>query len=290
MKNCRLSTITPDSSFDWRDISHNSRSSHSVPLLVNAAAHTLVEIPTKSLNRRGRLDYYFIYLFSGSLCVKVGHSSRDILENELIIIPPKTPYSIETRGLPMGYMCVHFTGSAAVEKLSKYGIELFPNVNQLSFNNNMQGRFKALFESFAKNDELRDFDLALLLERLFIEASRGIKNAKNEQIPLSKSIRHINENYTSDIKIDTLAKLENMCMTSFNLAFKKQMGIPPTKYILKLRMEHAINLLSEDCDLSITEIARVSGYGDINFFSRTFKSYVGITPSEYRKKANEMSK
>ena len=290
MKNCRLSTITPGSSFDWRDINHNSRSSHSVPLLVNVAAHTLVEIPTKNLNRRGRLDYYLIYLFSGSLCVKVGHASRDVLENELIIIPPKTPYSIETRGLPMGYLCVHFTGSAASEKLSKYGIELFPSVNQLSFNNNMQGRFKALFESFAKNDELRDFDLALLLERLFIEASRGIKNAKNEQIPLSKSIRHINENYTSDIKIDTLAKLENMCMTSYNLAFKKQMSIPPTKYILKLRMEHAMNLLSEDCDLSITEIARVSGYGDINFFSRTFKSYVGITPSEYRKKANEMSK
>ena len=286
MKNCRLSTITPDGSFDCRDINHNNRRSASVPLLVNAAAHTLTDTLAVNINRRGRVDYYMLYVFSGSLKVKNGHVSRDISENELIIIPPETPYFIETEALPMGYLCVHFTGSEVESKLKKYSIDVFPSVNSLSYTNNMQGRFKALFEAFAKNDELREYDLALLLERLFIEASRGIKNAQSEQIPLSKSIRHINENYTSDIKIGTLAKMENMCMTSYNLAFKEQMGIPPTKYILKLRMEHAASLLSESCDLSIGEVARASGYGDINFFSRTFKSYVGVSPSEYRKRMN----
>ncbi len=290
MKNCRLSTTTPDSSFDWRDINHNSRRSDSAPLLVNAAAHTLIEEDATNINRRGRLDYYLLYIFSGSLTVKIGHVSRDICENELIVIPPQTPYFITTKNLPMGYFCVHFTGAEVESKLSKYGIELFPSANHLSYNNNMQGRFKALFEAFAKNDELRQDDLALLLERLFIEASRGIKNAQAEQIPLSRSIRHINENYTFDIKIGTLAKMENMCMTSYNLAFKKQMGIPPTKYILKLRMEHAMNLLSESCDLSISEVAHASGYGDINFFSRAFKSHVGVSPSEYRKKVTEPQK
>lgn len=286
MKNCRLSTITPDGSFDWRDINHNNRRSAGVPLLVNAAAHTLTDTRAVNINRRGRVDYYMLYVFSGSLKVKNGHVSRDISENELIIIPPETPYFIETDALPMGYLCVHFTGGEVESKLKKYSIDVFPSVNSLSYTNNMQGRFKALFEAFAKNDELREFDLALLLERLFIEASRGIKNAQSEQIPLSKSIRHINENYTSDIKIGTLAKMENMCMTSYNLAFKEQMGIPPTKYILKLRMEHAASLLVEGCDLSVGEVARASGYGDINFFSRTFKSYVGVSPSEYRKRMN----
>ena len=286
MKNCRLSTITPDSSFDWRDINHNSRRANGVPLLVNAAAHTSTDIYAVNLNRHGRLDYYLLYVFSGSLKVKAEKYEKSVLENELIIISPETPYLVETQKLPMEYFCVHFTGGEVESKLLKYGIALFPAVNRLSYTNNMQGRFKALFEAFAKNDELREYDLALLLERLLIEASRGIKNAQTEQIPLSKSIRHINENYTSDIKIGMLAKMENMCMTSYNLAFKQQMGMPPTKYILNLRMQHAVSLLSEGCDLTIGEVARASGYGDINFFSRTFKTYIGVSPSEYRKRSS----
>ena len=103
-----------------------------------------------------------------------------------------------------------------------------------------------------------------------------------ERTSLAKSVRFINENYPSKISIPDLAKLENMCMTSYNLLFKEQLGMSPTKYIIKLRIEHARELL-ESTNLPIQEIGIACGYPDINFFSRVFKKYVGTSPSSYRK-------
>ena len=283
MENCYLSTLTSDNNFKWWDIDHNSRESKALPLLVNVAARVSTATHATNYNKRGRLDYYLIYIISGSASVKTEHGSADSCENELFIIPPNTSYEFKTKELPLRYLCVHFTGSDVLKILDDYKIALFPKTNKLSYKNHMQKRFTTLFEGFAKNDSLRDRELSLLLERLFIEASRAIQSAMLERTSLAKSVRFINENYPSKISIPDLAKLENMCMTSYNLLFKEQLGMSPTKYIIKLRIEHARELL-ESTNLPIQEIGIACGYPDINFFSRVFKKYVGLTPREFKKK------
>ena len=282
MENRYLSTLTNDSYFNWWDINHNSRECSSMPLLVNVAARVNAAESSTNYNKQGRLDYYLIYILSGSLTVKTRHGGADAFENDLFIIPPKSSYEIKTKDLPLRYLCVHFTGSDVIKILNEYEISLFPQINRLSYKNHMLLRFNTLFDGFAKNDSLRDKELALLLERLFIEASRGIKNATSEKVLLAKSIRFINENYPTKISIPYLAKLENMCVTSYNILFKEQVGMAPTKYLIKLRIEHARELL-ESTNLPIEEIGLSCGYPDINFFSRVFKKYVGVSPSNYRK-------
>ena len=282
MENLYLSTLSKDGNFSWWDIDHNSRESKSLPLLVNVAARVSTADKSINHNKKGRLDYYLIYIISGSASVKTEHGVADSYENELFIIPPSTPYEFKTKDLPLRYLCVHFTGSDVLKILNEYDISLFPEVNRLSYNNSMQKRFTTLFEGFAKNDALRERELSLLLERLLIEASRAKNDATLDKCSLSKSIKFINENYPSKISITSLAKIENMCMTSYNLLFKEQIGLSPTKYIIKLRIEHARNLL-ESTNLSVEEIGAFCGYPDINFFSRVFKKYVGVSPSKYRK-------
>lgn len=282
MENLYLSTLSKDGNFNWWDINHNSRESSSRPLLVNVAARVSTATDSANYNKKGRLDYYLIYIISGSATIKTEHGVADSYENELFIIPPNVSYEFKTKDLPLRYLCVHFTGSDVLKILDEYGISLFPTINKLSYKNHMQKRFVTLFEGFAKNDALRERELSLLLERLLIEASRAKKGAALEKSSLSKSIRFINENYPGKISIPDLARLEGMCMTTYNLLFKEQIGLPPTKYVIKLRIEHARNLL-ESTDLSVEEIGQLCGYPDINFFSRIFKKYVGVSPSNYRK-------
>ena len=76
--------------------------------------------------------------------------------------------------------------------------------------------------------------------------------------------------------------MENMSMTAYNKEFKEQMGMAPTKYIIKLKMDLAKELL-ETTTLSIKEISLMCGYTDFNFFSRSFKENTGVSPTEYRK-------
>lgn len=63
--------------------------------------------------------------------------------------------------------------------------------------------------------------------------------------------------------------------------FKKRYGMPPLKFLAKLRMEHACFLMETYKDLSLSEVAEQCGYDDYVYFSKTFKTHVGQSPREY---------
>ena len=262
--------------------SSGSRESRNFPLVVNCAGRSVVNEPSTNNNPKGRLDFYLIYIISGELIFFDG--KKEILQDacSLIIYPPKKGYKFSCEKKGTSYLWVHFTGNDVTEILKRYNLSLFPKMQKTCTSNNISSRFQKLFEGFARNDELREYDLSALLDRLLIETSRAVKNQKNDRISLSKSIRYINEYYTTPIKITFLAKMEGMCMTNYNLHFKKQVGMSPTKYIIKLRIDSAKELLSFT-DYSVKTIGELCGYQDFNFFSKVFKASTGLSPLAYRK-------
>ena len=271
---------------NWSDTSYASAESDNRPLIVNCASCVNTPEQHKNSNAEGRLDYMLIYVIEGTLKTKT-HLGAGVIEGgNAVIIPPKTPYEIDCIGETIYFLTVHFTGSEVVSKIKEYGISVFPEINTLSQKNHMQLRFKKLFEGFARNDRYRDYDLSCLLERILIETARASESSEKGTVLLNKSINYINEYFNKKIPITYLASLENMCMTTYNKYFKQIMGISPTKYIIELRMNSAKELL-EFTDLSIKEVAITCGYDDLNFFSKTFKTSVGMTPSDYRKEARQ---
>lgn len=58
-------------------------------------------------------------------------------------------------------------------------------------------------------------------------------------------------------------------------------GVSPLQYVLHLRINYACRELQET-RRGITEIAYDSGFEDSNYFSRTFRKFIGMTPREYR--------
>lgn len=271
----------------YTDVNYGSIESSESPLVVNIAGCINTPYDHQNLNKIGRNDYYLIYVIKGILKGKNPDGEATIKAGELVVMPPKKWYCIDCYADETVYFfCVHFTGSQAEEKLKKYGISVFPSVNKPSADNQVQKRFKSIFDAFLQEDEYLSEELSCLLERLFVEIARGIKNKKSEKTPLSKSVRYINEYYTTEIRTTNLAKMENMCMTAYNKAFKNQFGKSPVNYIISLRMQLAIELL-ETSDISIKEISFMCGYDDFNYFTRLFKQYVGKTPSEYRKNKPE---
>ncbi len=64
--------------------------------------------------------------------------------------------------------------------------------------------------------------------------------------------------------------------------FRGKYGFTIYEYVLKLRMERAKELL-EDEDNKIIDIAERLGYADNHYFSKAFRTYYDISPSQYRK-------
>ena len=74
-------------------------------------------------------------------------------------------------------------------------------------------------------------------------------------------------------------------VSSYTLSrlFKNQIGVGFTEYLVSKRIEYAKELLLTT-SYSISEVAVMSGFSGIKYFSSAFKLYVGASPSAFRKK------
>ena len=83
-----------------------------------------------------------------------------------------------------------------------------------------------------------------------------------------------------NFNIDQLATMMNMGRTKFFGKVKDMTGLSPNKYLLKMRMEKAADLLA-DGELNVSEVSYKVGIQDPSYFNKLFKSYYGVMPSKY---------
>ncbi|NGM65812.1 helix-turn-helix domain-containing protein [Sphingobacterium sp. SGR-19] len=96
------------------------------------------------------------------------------------------------------------------------------------------------------------------------------------------AIAYIDNNYNKMISNNTLAVMANMASNSFARLFKNATGVSIQQYIIRTRIENALNLMHHS-DKNLDEIAHDCGFSDRFHFSKTFKKHVHMSPSYYRK-------
>lgn len=99
---------------------------------------------------------------------------------------------------------------------------------------------------------------------------------------LSKTITYMHQHYSSQITLSDLAKVANTSVPNFCAVFRKTMGIAPMKYLQRIRIEKAQQLLKHT-EMKIIQVAGECGFNTMSHFTKTFRSIVGVSPSDYRK-------
>jgi len=105
-------------------------------------------------------------------------------------------------------------------------------------------------------------------------------HSTSDNSKISDAVRYIEDNYTKNFDVSELSDLCYMSQAHFFRLFKKEMGMTPIEYKNKLRIERAKYFLSEN-ECSVTEISDLLGFESVYYFSRFFKKYTGVPPSEY---------
>jgi len=101
---------------------------------------------------------------------------------------------------------------------------------------------------------------------------------------INRVIDYIEGNLDSDLTLRKLSEIANFSPYHFHRIFSSIIGEPLNKFISRIRIEKAATLLHENINKPITDIAFELGYSSSASFSRSFKDYFEITPSEWRER------
>jgi AraC-like DNA-binding protein len=88
--------------------------------------------------------------------------------------------------------------------------------------------------------------------------------------------------FHSGISVEEIADRLHLNRSHFSVTFKRGTGRSPREYLISLRMKKAAEWLCEG-GLSVSVTAASVGYPDVFAFSRAFKNYYGVSPTEYTK-------
>ena len=254
-----------------------------VPLFVNCSGIISRRAGFTTYNPSGRRDYYLIYVVRGTLFIPIGEEEKEAPDGSVIIFPPHSKYKYTFRGSEDGllYYWAHFTGGRVEKFLSDLNLHPLPLLVNIGYRERISEDFDRIFNAYVKDDAFRDAEIACTFGNILTSVAQNIAGA-DKKGKLSKSLTYIHLHYHEKIKVEQLAKIECLSVSSYIEVFRQAVGEPPMSYIVSLRLKNACTLLSTT-NLPIGKVAETVGIPDVHFFSKIFKKAIGMSPSEYKK-------
>jgi len=106
---------------------------------------------------------------------------------------------------------------------------------------------------------------------------------------IERAINYISAHINEKITETQLANLCNMSPYRFSRLFKQHCSCTFQEYLVQQRIEEAARLLANP-DTPISDIAFTVGFNDASYFTRAFKRYVGVSPTEFRAEPSNLLK
>ena len=94
-------------------------------------------------------------------------------------------------------------------------------------------------------------------------------------------IHYMHENVQRHLSLDHIAKHFHYSPSHFSMLFRKETGISPITYFIRLKIQKACQYI-ELTNMKLSDIASVLGFEDAAYFTRTFIKVMGMTPTQYR--------
>ena len=264
----------------------------SVPLRINNCGyyrvHTTPVIETP--HPEGRNDYQLLYIAAGKgeFYFKGSKEPTIVTKGNMILFRPGEPqvyyyYAVDKTEV----YWVHFTGWKVEEYLERYELPHDENV----FYTGVSPDYPWIYNQMIRELQLQRVNhedmISLYMHHIFITINRYIKEGretKNDTInDIERAAHYFKDNYNKQISIEQYAEEHLMSVNWFIHSFKSVMKMSPMQYIISLRIAMAKGYL-ENSTKNIAEISNEVGYENALYFSRLFRKYTGMTPTEYRKK------
>ncbi|MCZ8523901.1 MULTISPECIES: response regulator [Paenibacillus] len=111
----------------------------------------------------------------------------------------------------------------------------------------------------------------------------GAEEAGLHRRIVAQALTYLKSHYTGNISLQDVADHVAVSRNYFSELFKKVTGHNFIDHLIHLRLEHACGLL-RTTTLRVYEVAELSGFNDVKYFSKAFKKVMKVSPADYREK------
>lgn len=226
--------------------------------------------------KNGRPKHGFIYVSDGKMCdIFETDKKQSIYVNkgELIFIPKGTVYTGVYLEENTKIKIIHFdiTSGALPDYLSKPTKIKLPRLTE------MIDQFFKPFENLKTN---HPFYYLSCLYRFFWQIDEQYSGIPTKYKKLQNALAEINENFDKNPPVNYYAGLCAMSEVNFRRVFKEYTGLSPIEYRNDLRLNFAKSKLQSG-EYNVSEVAVLSGFTNLSFFTRHFKKKFGHNPSSF---------
>jgi AraC-like DNA-binding protein len=241
-------------------------------------------------------DFCLILVLQGRKLGYLPNKSFEYDSKNYLVVPTTLPFECETyasKNEPfiaiaidinkeMMYDIISSLGSENAKKCKVVQMGVFQDKVTIEIEDTILRLLKIL-QSKEKSNILGDS----ILKELFYEIATG-ENAhflhkmflnQKQEAKIAKALKNIHDNFNQPLNIQSLAKQEDMSVSSFHSHFKKITSYSPLQYIKKIRLNKAKDLIEQKA-MQVNNTAYSVGYESASQFSRDFKSYFGYPPKE----------
>ncbi len=237
--------------------------------------------------QKGITENFLFYCVDGQGWYSINKQKYIVKSNEFFILPQNCEHSYGSSAQhPWTIYWIHF-GGEALPQLNKTAA-FSQHFKPVYIKNN--GDILPIFDKIYKTLELGySIDNLLFANMclsnfltLFIYNSRHYENSLAEKIDIvDNAILYMQEQLLKNISLNDVSKKFNYSVSRFSNLFKQKTGYAPIDYFLQMKMQKACQLLDFTSD-SIKSIAYTMGFDDPYYFSKRFRTIIGMSPKKYR--------
>ncbi len=248
------------------------------------------------ISRHAHSSFEFHIIAKGECLVETDYSSFIVKEGQFFIIPPgffHAQKSVNNDELIEYSLDCKFKLSNEADNQLVEMLDLFHNEVATPFKDDtgVTNLFeKALVEAYEQQFGYR-LVVQALVPRIIIAMARaaGYKNSLNTKLTVHPKNRmsmiydFVSDNILSNIAPKDIAKFMNLSEKQISRIIFASEGFSTKRFIIQEKIKYSMKLILED-KLTLSDISDLLKFTNASHFSKVFKQYTGISPSEYRLK------
>ena len=237
--------------------------------------------------KKGLPENFLFYCVDGHGWYQVGKQRYEVGPNEFFILPQNTEHAYGSDfSHPWSIYWIHFGGDSLPELNKIQAVQSHFKPHHVKNNGDIVSLFLKIYKTLELGysiDNLLFANMCLSeFLTLFIYNSRHYESSANDKIDcVDSAILYMQEHINDNISLSELSSQYNYSVSRFSNLFKQKTGYAPIDYFVQMKMQKACQQLNFT-NRSVKDIAFSMGFDDPYYFSKRFRTVIGISPKKYR--------